>query len=265
MNKRLQSFISLATGLGVGLTTDAAKLLVTDPKIGLGITAVGFLFAKVSENVLSDMSNRSLSQREQIRVGGAAVLSINRISAYLQDGLPPRTDDFFIESNGRRAPSVEIFEGVLLKCKNEHEENKIPFVANIYANVAFMEDVSIREANHLLHVAETLTYNQLCLLSLFSRKNAESIALRDTNYDEFLQIPHETETAIQEVFELYNSGLLNLINNPSNKDGEAIFGGSGVVPNRMNLTDLGKRYYALMNLEEVNLADLLEIAGALKN
>ncbi len=66
--------------------------------------------------VLGDISHRSLSSREEIRVGTAAFVAIEKIRTKLEVGEKPRDDDFFQErESDSRSDAEEIFEGALLK------------------------------------------------------------------------------------------------------------------------------------------------------
>ena len=240
----------------------------------------GILTAGVKK-VLLDVSSRELSLREQSRVGTAAYFAIERISKRLESGERLRSDEFFKEREvNSRSDADEIFEGALLKSKNEHEEKKIKFIANIFSTTAFHSEISSSEANHILQVAESMTYRQMCLLSLFERKaEIEGIKLAERDIDKKLEddisIIKEI-SALQEVFQLYNLGLVALLIPDSiGSDGFAdaqitneknyllLDGYDSVVPSYMILTKLGRRYFELMNLSEIPEEDLKVVAKTL--
>lgn len=232
--------------------------------------------------VLGDVAHRSLSSREEIRVGTAAYFAVEKIKARLESGEKPREDGFFDErEQDSRSYANEIFEGTLLKSKNEHEEKKINFIANIFANTTFHSEVSSSEANHILQVAENMTYRQMCLLALFERKGdlegvhlaTKDLASQD-NEDEKEII--DDLSALQEIYQLYNSGLVacklveqvnsdgwtdSAITNSRNYLGLLSF--DDVIPDQMILTNLGKRYYSVMSLSEISIEDLKEVATSL--
>jgi hypothetical protein len=118
-----------------------------------------------------EFSERMLSPREEARVGAGLLYASSKIAEYLQQGRVPRDDGFFVGDASARSASDEILEGVLLKCKTEHEEKKLRLIGNIYANVAFMPEVAATGANWLLQKSQHLTYRQLCIVALVKRAN----------------------------------------------------------------------------------------------
>jgi hypothetical protein len=128
--------------------------------------------AKSVEHTLSDVANRQLSAREEVRVGAAAITAVNKIWQRLIDGEEARTDGFFDSPSGGsfdRSPAEELFEGSMLKCKNEHEEKKLQLIAEIPVIVAFDAQVSSALANQVLLTAERLSYRQLCMVAVIGR------------------------------------------------------------------------------------------------
>jgi len=213
---------------------------------------VGVAIAKSANKVLSDISNRLLSKREEIRVGATAAFALEKIKLYLETGKNPRNDGFF---NGAsiRSEADEVFEGVLLKSKNEHEEKKAKILGNIFANIAFTPGFSLGESNHLLQLAGSMTYRKMSILALFNKKDLTpgNYKLRDDSYRGFKgEILYETISVLQEIFELYNLGFV-YCSNKERTGGEALLGWHDATPNRMHLTPLGQRYFDIMGLNDV--------------
>ncbi len=148
---------------------------------GPGGTVLGAaLGAAVSETcvvVLDDLANRYLSPKEQQRVAGVAALAIDGIrERLLFEG--KRDDGFFESTNDSPTAAEELFEGMLLTAKQEHEQLKLPYLANFYTNLVFDSSVKRSEANYLLSLAESLTFCQFCLLGLVSAKQKAAFSLR---------------------------------------------------------------------------------------
>lgn len=264
--EKVKNIITTGSELSGAAAGGALGFLAGGPIGAAGAAMAGFAISKLSNYVLLDIVDRVLSRREQVRVGAAASFAIEEIRKHLESGRLPRNDDFFVQVFDSRPKAEEIFEGILLKSKNEHEEKKVKHISNIFANAVFMSDISSNEANHLLNIAERLTYNQMCLLSLFERKLLiPVIDLRESDYgdwDETIKIPNNTISTIQEIFELYNLGLVNRID-PGNKYGSALLGCGYVAPNRISLTDLGKRCYSIMGLDEISEDELIRASESI--
>lgn len=211
----------------------------------------------VTFKVFAEIATRSLSSREKVRVGAAASFALVKIQQRIDSGESPRDDTFFSSKGNSRSAAEEILEGVLLKSKNEHEEKKVRIFGNIFANIAFTPGLRVGEANHILQIAENLTYRQMCLLALFHREDE----IRDLQLAEALPSSQSFETisVLQEIYQLYNFGLL-ASPIPDSSDYLSLMSWEDVIPNLIELTSLAKRYYAVMSLDEVSSLDVKDVA-----
>jgi hypothetical protein len=148
-----------------GATTGSVLGFLSGGPIGAAIGGAG---GAVVQSVTTELVDRELSRREKMRIGGTASYAIDFIHERLKRGDRPREDRFFVKEESGRSPAEEIFEGVLLKAKGDHEERKARFYGALFANVAFDANCSQSEANYLLHVMDGLTFLQLAIVSLFS-------------------------------------------------------------------------------------------------
>jgi hypothetical protein len=108
-----------------------------------GMTAAGLEVAIgkfVSKHLPKDIDrNLSINEEERIR----KVLSqfntkiVQNLS--VDSGKSFRQDCFFSDKINERSPAEEIFEGVLFAAEREHEEKKVKFVGNFYANILFIQ------------------------------------------------------------------------------------------------------------------------------
>jgi len=238
---KIKSLLSMGSDIAGAATGGALGCLVGGP----GGAALGGASGVVIARSLSDIVDRVLSTREKIRVGATATFALEGIKSRLDSGDELRNDGFFEKKEKARSDAEEIFEGVLLKAKNEHEEKKAKILGNIFANIAFYPSITIGQANHALKIAETLTYRQMCLLSLITV--TEGIELSDENFGRRKKIPYETMSLLQEMYELYND--LGLIT-PKDSKVVLIRGWWGMSPRKFDLTPIGERYYQLMGIEK---------------
>ena len=155
-----------------GATVGAAVGTVVAGPIGTVVGAgAGAAFSLATRRVVDEFIGRKLSDRERARVAGGMYFASRRINARLEAGEVPRNDGFFDEGQSGRSQAEELFEGALLKCKNEHEEKKTPYLANIFANSSFQESIDPNTANFALQKGQELTYQQICLLALIHRQD----------------------------------------------------------------------------------------------
>ncbi|MDH4583183.1 hypothetical protein E8F20_15110 [Pseudomonas sp. BN415] len=218
--------------------------------------AAGAAVAEVSKAVLDDIANRYLSPREQVRIANTAAEAIEKIAArLLWDSR--RDDGFFDVEPGWPCPAEEVFEGVLLAAKQEHEQLKLQYLSNFYANLVFDASVKAPEANHLLTLAESLTYRQLCLLSLVDQKTEYPV--RDQLWPESGTIPAESLDVAQQSFYLYQRQLLLSFSKEYGRAG-FVMDVARVLPTEAILSGTGKRLVSLMELWQIDKAELSVLA-----
>lgn len=264
-DNKAKQLIEMGTEIAGGAAGGALGFLAGGPLAAAGAAAVGVIIAKGAQNLISDVANRYLSPREEIRVGAAAAFALSAIRDRLEEGDKPRDDGFFTNQIGNRSSANEIFEGVLLKSKNEHEEKKIRLLGNFFANLAFSPEISAPEANHLLKIAESLTYRQMCLLTIFHTKSQMvGLHLRKIDYSDPDQpANHETISLLQEIMDMYNQGLLA---RPSD-DGSGFFLGllnwSDIAPDLMKPTPIGEQLAILLDIDVENMDDFNTLVAQL--
>lgn len=242
----------------------AIGFLAGGPVGAAGAAALGTTLGRA----ISDFANRHLSRKEEIRVGACAAIAINNIKLQIDSGLDLRDDDFFNLDNNGNSIAEEIFEGVLLKSKNEHEEKKVEHLGIYFAKLAFSPGVTQAEANHLLNIAENLTYRQMCVLSILKANNdEEKFVLRDTNYRNLESpIPFETVSLLQEIIELQNVGLVaRTIKNRKNEGFFYMQGWSDIVPNLLGLRPLGFRITTLLGVDQISNQEIDPIIDQLSS
>ncbi len=277
--RQLQQIIDTGSNVVGTATGNLLGFLLADaPGAALG-GAIGASLTGVIKQVTLDIIKRSLSHREEMRIGVATTCITDRVQQRLAAGELPRNDGFFEEKlDGSLSNAEEIFEGVLLKSKNQHQEKKIKFISAIFSNTTFTAEISLGEANHILQVAENITYRQMCLISLFERKaelekiNLSTKYLSDQDNNDEMPVLDNLST-LQEIYQLNNLGLVACENKEqtdtdgfiaasitNSKNYQALLSYDDVIPDYMILTDYGKRFYSIMNLLDIPNEDLIDVA-----
>lgn len=231
----------------VGGTVGAVAGSLVPGGIFLGAIA-GTVLGEIVEKGFEDFLNRVLSHREQLRINSAASWAITKIKALLESGNAPRDDQFFQQDETKRSSADEIFEGVLLKAKNENQEKKIEFIGYFFANVAFRPDISADCANSFLRIAEELSYRQFCYLALINKVNSLDVEpLRNRIHSN-----HKLTILKQEEMYLHNA---------------SDFGGCGLITGDYSgygysdyLSDVGKLFFDLFELSKIPDQDIKKLA-----
>ncbi len=259
-SSRLDDLLRLGSAIAGGALAGALGFLAVGPVGGAGAAIAGILV----ERALVDFACRQLSQRERVRSGAAAAFALAGMKAKLDAGKSPRDDGFFARKGERPSDAEELLEGVLQKAKNEHEERKIRCLGTFYSNVAFSPGVSSAEANHLLRVAEGLSYRQMCVLRLLILKEEiPSLVLRNRDYrGPNVCLSAETISLLQEIYEMTQQGLVLCRIGPGHSY-EALLGWHDVVPAGLQLAFLGERLAGLLGFSDPPYEDVDLVATSL--
>jgi hypothetical protein len=235
------------------LAGSALGFLVAGP-VGGFVGAAASPVVKHLVGLATDVVHRSISERETKRIGAALTFATAKIRERLDAGHKLREDGFFTDSPSARAPASEIAEGIVLAAQREHEEKKLRCYGTLLANLAFAPGIDRAYSNFLLKTAEALTYRQLCLLTLFTLKDAiQGRGLRQTDYrpalGQAVSIPVAAIPVLYEVFDLYSRGLVSC-------GGSALLGLTDVNPSQMTVQGAGT---LLVNLMELHTLDLVDV------
>lgn len=241
--ERVQKLISRSSSI-VGSATGGALGYFAAGPVGAGAGALaGTLISQMIE-IGGDLCCRHLSPREEMRVGATFALAAIRIQERLDSGEAPRDDGFFEEGTTDRSAAEELFEGVLLKSRLEHEEKKIGYLGNIFATTAF-SDISPSDANAVLDLAQRLSMRQICILSAVGRQkdfpDAERFKL-DRERDQWNRLPL-LQYELEQLVEVW----------------QTIHGGFPRTQHKPGLTNLGSQCFRLMGLAAVPVTDILPV------
>lgn len=222
-------------------------------------SALGAAVSETCVVVLGDLANRFLSPREQHRVAGVAALAIDGIRERLLFQTK-RDDDFFQGGDDCPSAAEELFEGVLLSAKQEHEQLKLPYLANFYTNLIFDSSVKRSEANYLLSLAETLTFCQFCILGLRSERQAQQFSLRKRSWI-FGEVLTEETISIGEQAAYLDQRQL-FFKQPETRASDKPFKPTYALPAYTRLSSVGQRLANLMELHRIDSVELETIAKA---
>lgn len=231
------SAIGAAVGFGIGS-------VAVGPVGAMGGAVAGELVEKVFSWAGTEISNRLLSKRETKRVTTVMELAKQKIQSNLTDGKKLRDDEFFDKDNDR-STAEEILEGTLFAAQKEYEERKLPYVANLYANIAFDKEINREMADKLIKLSVDLTYRQLIIINVLGF--AQSTGAK-RKMDAYKEVNGANNVSIaSEIFELYIKSVIF--------SSEAIVDAAGVNPSKLQLSGYGAWLYNLMELAKMPLSD----------
>jgi hypothetical protein len=254
-HNRIRKLITTGAEIAGGAVGGALGFLAGGPVGAAVLGAGGAAAAAALRHIGEEASERLLSLREQVRVGGVLAIAAGEIRQRVDQGEAIRTDGFFDQKASGRSDAEEVAESVLLKSQREPEEKKILYMGHLLSGVAFDTQIGAQMAHQIIKIAEQLTYRQLCILKLAMVK--QSFVLRAGDYRGHGGFSKDLYQVLYECLDLYHRGLINF-------GGEAVFGPTDVKPGSMTVQALGADIFNLMKLALIPNEDLVPIATQLR-
>ena len=248
--------VNLLQGAGSNAAGAVVGFMVGGPAGAAAGGVVGWAVSQGLGRLGCEFSKRTLAPREEARVGCVLVLGVEQIRMRIEAGDQLRTDGFFDSTIYDRSGADEVMENILLKSQREPEEKKLPFMANLFANIAFDSTISSEMAHQVIKTAGELTYRQLCLLRLAAVR--DKFDLRKSNYRGQNLSAKELYQILYECFGLYSRGYINFGEN-------VVFGLTDVVPASISVQGLGTDTYSLMGLGDIPQEEIVSIATPLQS
>jgi hypothetical protein len=253
-NEKIKDFIGKGAEIAGGAVGGAIGLIGGPVFAILGGT-LGAAFVVGIKEVI----NRQLSNRQEMRVAASTAYILTDVKEKLDHGYQVRTDSFFDATNGR-STAEELFEGILLKCKDQYQEKKIYYISKIFEKAAFDSSFSAETANQILSTAESFTYRKLCIIGYFGRKTEfdSSLLMKEPySWYENAIFPIPLELLKQDIFDLVNLGIVDQAN-------MMLGSRHDIIPAEFSLTPLGNEYFSAMELSSIPKNDLEPIYDELK-
>lgn len=251
----IRRLINTGAEIAGGAIGGALGFLAAGPIGAAALGAGGAAAAAALRHIGEEASERLLGPREKVRIGGVLALAAAEVQQRVQQGESVRTDGFFDTLHNGRSDGEEVAESVLLKSQREAEERKLPYMAHLFATVAFDPSVGAAMAHQLLKGAEQLTFRQLCLLRIGAIR--EQLGLRATDYRSHGSFDKELYQVLYECHDLYSRGFVAF-------GGSVGFGPTDVVPAQMNPQGIGADLHNAMKLAQIPMTQLLPVAARLR-
>ncbi|MBJ8424385.1 hypothetical protein I6M74_21160 [Acinetobacter bereziniae] len=143
-----------------------SPIINTVDPTGLTSGSIGLLLTTTGETI-ADTLDKKMSHQEFIRANKAYHYFVQKLESNLDQGFQVRDDDFFRAPVGHRKPAEELFEGMLIKSKNQYEEAKVEFFSNLYANGCVDTTLSPQMISLFILILDRLSFNHLDILNRF--------------------------------------------------------------------------------------------------
>lgn len=240
----LTEYAGNAAGCLAGAAVGAA---IAGPQGALLGSVASTALERIFQKAGNEIKKRALAPLEEQRVGAVYDKAKSIIEQKRQQGEHPRNDNFFDSDDSGRSAGEELLEGTLLAAQREYEEKKEAYLARLYANILFHQEISRPMANHLIKLAEQLTYRQIVILGivgLFHQIQQETPALKLLKQNAYESVSGMENVAIAaEIFDMYRMSILG--------SSQVILDSAGINPSTLNIVGYGANLYNLMELNQL--------------
>ncbi|WP_151088038.1 hypothetical protein [Hymenobacter baengnokdamensis] len=249
LSKNMASLDTANKVIGAATATTGALLsLVSGPMGVLAAAAVSVL-----DVTAKDMASRTLSQRERIRLDNSIEYIADSIRRGLLNKQVPRQDGFFNTDTSLSNNAAELLEGVLLKCRAQFQEKKVQLVSSIFSYVTFNASVSEQAAYQVLNLVDRLTFNHLCLIAYYGRRDEfEEFNILNSRFHEFTgKLSEDVMSVARDLLLLFQEGILLEVN------GNSFFEHTVIRPSQLGLAVRGQMIFDMLEMEKVMRSDIL--------
>lgn len=240
--KAIEKQIKIFADVAGRVVAPIAGLIAAGPIGAIAGGAVG----TVIKYGIEDFLGKFLTPKEVRRVGTSAEYIINGVNKKLEAGEGIR-EELFQNKGVKVSDAEEIFEGILMKVKNEYQEKKLKYLSNIFINASFDKTISSDNINQVVNIADRLSYRQLCLISLVGKNKDNKYGLRtDENRKNFKDVvTEELIFLLDEARDMHKMGIMR------SKDRIGLNNYTDPSPANFCLDPLGCRIFQLMGLYEM--------------
>lgn len=257
LSKKSLDIIKMGSSIAGGVTGTALSLLTKEPFAILAASGIGAHLP----NVINDFAERFLSQREQIKVGALEAFTFYKIQQKLE--LNKSINKKFIEQGQGQLSISDLYEGTLIKAKNEFEEKKIELISSVFANSIFTDNINPHDANHILNLVAALSYRKLCIIAFYKRrKEFTQVKLLSKPFVYYSDASFSLGTMIisQDVFELREQGILDA----GQGNNLLAIDKTHLTPSEIEISAIGELYAQIIDFNDIDREDIMQIMTELE-
>lgn len=244
-NKIVDGIADIGGSVAGALAGAGIGAVIAGPVGVAGGAIAGTAIEKVIQRIGQEIQERFLSKSESRKIGTVYSCAKEKIEVNLKSGKNLRNDDFFSQKVNDRSSSEEILEATIFAAQHEHEEKKLPYLANLYANINFDPTINRQMANQLIKVASDITYRQLVILYVIGAYQLNPQLVPKRRNTEFNSIRgYEKISIASEIFDLYRHSLVF--------SKKVILDTSGFTPSLLEISGNGALLYNLMELSTIH-------------
>ena len=169
-NEELKEFCERNLGVSskvIGGLVAAGSSLATG--VPLAAPFLAPVIASSIERVGKEIIARQLGPRQELRATAVYSLTIEKLRELRESGKNIRADGFVDTAGLFRCSADEMTEATLKAAMNSYQERKLPFLANVLANVLSDASVDPETAHVAVKFAEEMSLREIYIICVVSK------------------------------------------------------------------------------------------------
>ena len=153
----------------------------------------------------------------------------------------------------------ELFEGIIISAKNEHEDNKLKYYGYLLGNIIFKENLDRDEFNRLIKISRNLSYCQIKLINMYVISQMIQVPiLKREDYTKTGVGSYKLLGILQDTLDMIQKSILN-------GSGNLVLDVVQINPSKIKVQGMGTLLYNLMSLNKMpydEMEDLLDMLSS---
>ncbi len=217
------------------------------------------LIRKVYEDIIEEINENIYSVKENKKILSTLYFSLNAVKENLEKNMVIQENYLKAINDENKLLIEELFEGIIISAKNEHEDNKLKYYGYLLGNIIFKENLDRDEFNRLIKISRNLSYCQIKLINMYVISQMIQVPiLKREDYTKTGVGSYKLLGILQDTLDMIQKSILN-------GSGNLVLDVVQINPSKIKVQGMGTLLYNLMSLNKMpydEMEDLLDMLSS---
>ena len=217
------------------------------------------LIRKVYEDIIEEINENIYSVKENKKILSTLYFSLNAVKENLEKNMVIQENYLKAINDEIKLFIEELFEGIIISAKNEHEDNKLKYYGYLLGNIIFKENLDRDEFNRLIKISRNLSYCQIKLINMYVISQMIQVPiLKREDYTKTGVGSYKLLGILQDTLDMIQKSILN-------GSGNLVLDVVQINPSKIKVQGMGTLLYNLMSLNKMpydEMEDLLDMLSS---
>ena len=217
------------------------------------------LIRKVYEEIIEEINENIYSVKENKKILSTLYFSLNAVKENLEKNMVIQENYLKAINDENKLLIEELFEGIIISAKNEHEDNKLKYYGYLLGNIIFKENLDRDEFNRLIKISRNLSYCQIKLINMYVISQMIQVPiLKREDYTKTGVGSYKLLGILQDTLDMIQKSILN-------GSGNLVLDVVQINPSKIKVQGMGTLLYNLMSLNKMpydEMEDLLDMLSS---